>query len=395
MKIALLLSAAALCFAADELRPFEGQAAVGTLLRPGTLDVDETHKRFTIGSSGENMWARADDFHFVWKKMSGDVALSASMSFPQPGGNAHRKAILMIRQSLDTDSAYVDAALHGDGLTSLQSRETKGGLTKEVGTNAATPARMRIEKRGEYFLLFMAREGEPLHLAGGSMRLPLDGPFYVGIGVCAHDKNAFEKVVFSDVKLESLPPTAGPGTLFSTLETVVITSTDRRVASVAKGRLESPAWAMDGKSVSFFEAGKPKRSKLDGAEPMDAPELPLVNRTLDVTPNGQWIYFASARSGTSHVWKMNAEGADQAQVTQDEYQDFDPHLSPDGTRLVFLSALQALVKDTDVLLRVMNLTDGKITVVAKLIGGRGTLGPGPWSPDGKRLTFVSYQYLPE
>ena len=399
MKRSLLLAAvSALCAAAaDNLGPFEGRSDVGAVLKPGTVEVDLAQKQFTISASGENMWAREDDFHFVWKKASGDVAITASAAFPKPGGNAHRKAILMIRQSLDQDSAYVDAALHGDGLTSLQSRDTQGGLTKEVGTAAAAPTRMRIEKRGDYFTLYMAREGEPLHLAGGSMKLSLTEPFYIGLAVCAHDKNAFETAVFSDVQVETLAP-AKTTKLYSTLETVVVTSTDRRVSYVTDARIESPAWSVDGKSLSFLEGGRPKRAVPDSGKAADAQDVPRSGKSAEMTPDGQWIYFASSKNG--HIWRMNSEGGEQSQVTSDEFQDFDPHLSPDGKRVAFLSSTALLTKDGDVLLRVMNLADGpngqaKVTVIAKLIGGHGTLGPGAWSPDGKRLTFVSYQYLPE
>ena len=62
----------------------------------------------------------ADAFQFAWKKISGDVEISADVSFPNSGGNEHKKAVLMLRQSLDADSVYADVALHGNGLTSLQ-----------------------------------------------------------------------------------------------------------------------------------------------------------------------------------------------------------------------------------------------------------------------------------
>ena len=192
------------------------------------------------------------------------------------------------------------------------------------------------------------------------------------------------------MRVEALPAVK-TSKLYSTLETVVVTSTDRRVAYVTDSRIESPAWSVDGKSVSFFEAGKPRRMVPDGGKPADAPDLPRSGKSAEMTPDGQWIYLAKG----NHIWRMNAEGGDASQITNDEWQDSDPHLSPDGKRVVFLSSAQPLSKDEDVLLRVMNLADGKISVISKLIGGPGTLGPGAWSPDGRRLTFVSYQYLPE
>src|SRR6267143_2097152 len=81
------------------------------------------------------------------------ISLSPEVARAQTGaagGNPHRKACLMLRQSLDADAAYADAALHGDGLTSLQSRETKGALTREIQSNLSAPKRLRLEKRGKY-----------------------------------------------------------------------------------------------------------------------------------------------------------------------------------------------------------------------------------------------------
>ncbi len=73
---------------------------------------------------GANLWLNTDAFQFVYKRISGDVTLTADIHFVGQGVEEHRKATLMIRQSLQPDSAYADAALHGDGLTSLQYRPT-------------------------------------------------------------------------------------------------------------------------------------------------------------------------------------------------------------------------------------------------------------------------------
>ena len=138
------------------------------------------------------MWFAADAFQFAWKKVSGDVALTADISFLGAGGNAHRKAVLMVRQSLDADSPYADVALHGNGLTSLQFRDEKGAVTHEVQANISAPKRLRIEKRGDYFHMLLD-EGNELQFAAGSPRIPIQAPFYVGIGVCSHDKDVVEK----------------------------------------------------------------------------------------------------------------------------------------------------------------------------------------------------------
>ena len=72
----------------------------------------------------------------------------------------------MMRQSLEPDSAYVDVALHGDGLTSLQYRETKGAPTHEIQSNISAPAQLRIEKRGDYVSMWLGARGEKLQTCG-------------------------------------------------------------------------------------------------------------------------------------------------------------------------------------------------------------------------------------
>jgi TolB protein len=97
------------------------------------------------------MWAAADAFQFVWRKMSGDLVLTADIAFENKDGDPHKKAVLMIRQTLDADSAYVDVALHNVGLTSLQARETKGAATHEIQSSVSSPRRLGILKRGDTF----------------------------------------------------------------------------------------------------------------------------------------------------------------------------------------------------------------------------------------------------
>jgi TolB protein len=217
---------------------FEKSSDVGTVLNAGSVEYDAAKKTYTVAGSGENMWAAADAFQYVWKRASGDVTLSADIAFIGTGGNAHRKAVLMVRQSLDADSVYVDAAVHGVGLTSIQAREEKGGTTHEVQANITAPKRLRLEKRGDIFYMLVAGEGEQLRLGGGSKRIVLKEPFYVGIGVCAHDPKVVEKAVFSNVELVTGPPAKSKKpALYSTLEVVPVSTTDCRTVWVGPGVL--------------------------------------------------------------------------------------------------------------------------------------------------------------
>ncbi len=214
------------------------------------------------------MWFAADAFQFAWKKVSGDVTLTADISFLTNTGNEHKKAVLMLRQSLDADSIYADVALHASGLTSLQFRDEKGAVTREVQSNLSAPKHLRIAKRGDYVYMSLGNEVEP-KVAGGWLRIPLQGAFYVGLGVCSHDKDVVEKAVFSNVELTQPAATRiGKPVLYSTLETIAVDSTDRRVAYLAQGRFEAPNWTHDGTAFLFNREGHIERLAVGSDTPV-------------------------------------------------------------------------------------------------------------------------------
>ena len=192
-----------LCSAsAAQLGIFQGQGDVGTVLHPGSASYDAARQSYTVTGSGDNMWFGTDDFQFAWKKVSGDVAISsADIAFMGEKGNNHRKAVLMIRQSLDGEFAAVDIARHGDGLTSLQFRDAEGADDSRGRVQCRRAKTVGIEKHGDYFYAFVSGADGKLAPVGCVDQTGAGGPFYVGIGVCAHDKDATETAVFSNVKL--------------------------------------------------------------------------------------------------------------------------------------------------------------------------------------------------
>jgi hypothetical protein len=463
---------------------FETQTDIGKPAHAGSVEYDGQRKSYLITGGGKNMWGPEDAFHFVWKRMSGDVAFTANIRWPGPGKEPHRKACLLIRQSLDADSAYVDAAVHGDGLTSLQYRPARGERTYEIQSNLSRPIRVRIDKQGDRFLMSVAAEGQPLRHAGGSFKLQLQEPFYVGLGVCAHNDAVVEKAEFTDVEITNERFESGKKPMVeSTLEVVDIASKDRRVVYQASGVIEAPNWTPDGQSFLFNSKGRIYRLPVSGgeAELVDtgfanrcnndhglSPDgkqlaishhaaggksliylLPSIGGTpkqltatgpsyfhgwspdgqtivycaerngdFDVYsipanggeekrlttapglddgpeygPAGQFVYFNSVRSGRMQIWRMRPDGSEQEQVTADDFNNWFPHPSPDGKWIVFLS-YDKDVKDhpanREVQLRLMPIKGGPIQGLAKLFGGQGTINVPSWSPDSRKVAFVSY-----
>jgi hypothetical protein len=198
---------------------FDGQADVGAALVPGRASFDAATGRYTIDSAGYNIWYTRDEFRYLWKRMSGDVSLAADISYPDLSGYGDRKAVLVIRQSLDDDAKEAIVALHGLGMIHLAVRPERdvrikdteyriGGRGRPGGASpdslvTVMAQRIGIEKRGDAFALFVSLEGEPMHQFGPPITLHLDEPFYVGIGFCSHLPVTSDTAMLSNVVLEN------------------------------------------------------------------------------------------------------------------------------------------------------------------------------------------------
>ena len=489
---------------------FENHEDVGTVLHPGSATFNAAKGTYALRGSGENMWSTQDAFQFAWKKVSGDLELTAEVAFPNARGNPHKKAVLVFRQSLEAGAVYADIALHGNGLLALQYRDELGGVTREVKSNlsprdqnappsaAALPAiRLRLTRRGDFLYMFVGKPGETPHYDGESIRVPLKGEFYAGIGICAHDKNVIEEATFSNVQLGSLPASTGTPILVSTLEVVAANSTDRQVIYYAPGRFEAPNWSRDGSYLLFNSNGHLERLNLtrgtpelintgtqsrlnndhgispdgtqlaisDNSQETKSPDgkpdhdslvyvVPITGGTprqitknapsywhgwspdgktlafvgqrngdfdiytipvtggdetrlttakglddgCEYSPDGNYIYFNSERIGHMQIWRMKSDGSNQEQVFSDDYNNWFPHVSPDGKWMVFLTYERDVTghpENKNVRLRLMNLQNEnkEIGVLAQLFGGQGTINVPSWSPDSNSVAFVSYALL--
>jgi TolB protein len=322
---------------------FEGQSDIGALAVPGTGTYDAAAGTYTVSAAGANIWATADAFHFLWKKVSGDVSLTADIDFPVKTANAppHRKAVLMLRQDLTPDSAYADAAFHGSGMTALQFRHIKGGISQDIELNTTSASRFRIERRGDIITLFVSISGEPLHQVGSSTRVRLSDDFYLGLGVCAHNANVPEKAVFSKVESKSLtPPASATTTLYSSLQTVPIDPGSRRGSMVytMQGRFEAPNWSRDGKALVFDQDGKIMTVAATGGTPraLDIGEASHCNGSHGFSPDGEWLAISCGMPGKpeSRVYIVPANGGTPRIVTEGA-NSYWHSWSPDGNTIFF------------------------------------------------------------
>jgi TolB protein len=333
---------------------FSDRSDIGTVLHPGSATFDAERGAYTVTGSGDNTWFKSDDLQYVWKKVDvSDVALSSEIHFPTEGGNAHRKAMLMIRQSLDPDSPYVDIARHGDGLTSLQYRDAKGEVTREIETSVSGPPSLRLVKHGDFFYVLYADKDGRWQFSGAAMKLPMKDGFYVGLGLCSHDKDVTEKAVFTNVQLTAANAGASDaGVLISTLETVPIASTDRRVVYTAAGHFEAPNWLRDNSGFLINQDGRLQlveaqptggepgagpRMRWNGKPPVAVDSSPStkLNNDHGLSPDGRSVAFSdSTEPGGSRVYTMPVSGGKPEKITADG-PSYWHGWSPDGKTLAF------------------------------------------------------------
>ncbi|HEY7194968.1 MAG TPA: hypothetical protein VH439_14595 [Gemmatimonadales bacterium] len=487
-----------LATAQSPIGQFDAQADVGHVQKAGAGQFDPRYQEYRISGSGQNMWENRDDFHFVWKRMTGNFTVSALANFIGPNVEEHRKIGWTIRPTLESNGIHVTAALHGNGLMSLQYRRTVGGTTEEAKSPDSLPdgdAVIQLERRNGVYIMSVARFGDTLatqELTG----LSLPDTVYVGLFVCAHNDTVVESATFSNVRItKPAPADLVPyrDYLGSNLEILDVASGNATIVHQYRGSFQAPNWTRDGKALIYAQEGRlyrfdlasrsaaaintgfatrnnndhvlsfdgrmlaisnhlpddsggpsivytvpttggtPKRitakgpSYLHGWSPdgrwlvfvgqrndeFDIYKIPAsggeeirltVSPGLDdgpeFTPDGKYIYFSSVRSGRMQIWRMRPDGSGQEQVTNDGFHNWFPHISPDGKWIAFISFLPSEVAADDhpfykhVLLRLMPIGGGPARVIAYVYGGQGTINVPSWSPDGKRLAFVSNTAVP-
>jgi len=414
---------------AQNLGIFKGHGDIGSVKHEGSVQFDNTTKSYTISGSGSNMWFDNDELHFVWKKMSGDISLASDIEFIGEGTDPHRKACLIIRQSLEPNSAYADVAVHGDGLTSIQYREATGAITREVQANLSAPKRVRIEKEGDYVSMSAVLEGDELKSTGGSFKLRFDEPFYLGLGVCSHNADVVESAKFSNVIIDEIKQR--PDSLKkveSTLEVIPISSFDRKVVYHTQDHIEAPNWSPDGETLIYNSKGLLYKIPAEGGEPEliptdfakkinndhgispDGTQMVISDQTetgksliysLPIeggipkkitpvgpsywhgwSPDGKTLAYCAERNGNYDIYTIPFEGGEETRLTTSEGLDDGPDYSPDGKYIYFNS------KRTGTMQIWRMKTDGsdqeQIT----------TDKPNDWfahpSPDGKWIVYISF-----
>jgi Tol biopolymer transport system component len=468
---------------------FSRHADIGNVLHKGTVIYNPEDQAYTITGSGTNMWFGVDEFHYLWIPLKGNFIVRANISFFGQGVEAHRKAGWIIRDHLGTSSPHVNAAVHGDGLTSLQYRKAEGVDTQEETVPVRAPGVIQLERKGNTFIMSAAVAGQPFTVVQ-VQDIELKNEVFAGLYVCSHNPDVSETAVFSNVRIiKPAPENFQPyhDYIGCNLEILDINSRNSRIIFTTPHSIQAPNWTNDNRSLIFNSNGllytynlqdnsisqinsgfadnnnndhvlsfdgkflgishhrdedngnstvyimpvegssTPEMITMGGASYLhgwspDGTNLLFTgnrNNKYDIyrisvdtkqetrltdaeglddgseySPDGKYIYFNSNRTGTMQIWRMNADGSEQVQLTDGSYQDWFPHVSPDNQWIVFLSYPPEVPSGDHpfckhVLIRLMPVAGGEPEIIGYVYGGQGTMNVPSWSPDSKKIAFVS------
>ena len=466
---------------------------IGNPANKGDFQFDNEKQNFTLSGSGYNIWFERDEFYFVSQELTGDFIITANLKFLGEGVDPHRKIGLMIRNSSDEDAVYMDGAIHGDGLTSLQYREAKGAETLQIESELKSPEIVQVERKGNEYIFRASKDGKPFTVVGNITMKNMKDKIIAGMFISAHNAEVIEKAEFWNVRIE-VPAAEGvdgyqtPSP--SRLEILDVETGLREVIYETETHIEAPNWSRDGKfliynsggklykfdlkkrvpelintgdvvsnnndhGISFdgkmlamssttqvdnrnvsiiytvpIDGGTPKRitekghSYWHGWSPDDkwlsycaernsnydvykipsegGDEIRLTtSEALDDgpenSPDGKYIYFNSTRTGMMQIWRMKPDGSNQEQITDDYFQNWFAHPSPDGKKMIMISyppevPAASHPHNQRVMLRLLSPEGKNSKTVAYLYGGQGTINVPSWSPDSRKVEFVSYTY---
>jgi hypothetical protein len=427
--LCLLIPALSFCQSGAGL--FDQFTDVGSAVPPGSVEHSLGPDSYRITGGGSNMWEARDEFHLLWKKVSGDAEICTYVQFTGAGTHPHRKAGAMFRESLEPDSPYADIAVHGNGLAALQFRRKKGGLTEEVRSSVQAPERVRIARHGDIISLEVARAGEPFRpIAALTVALP--ETMLAGLFVCSHDAARSETAIFRNVTLQN-PGVIDPKnrTVESTLEAVRIDTGERRIIRRALEHVEAPNWSRDGSHLIYSGGGALWRIPATGGTPVridtggvdcnndhgispDGALLAISGRIgkgqsqiyvmpaaggkprlitplapsywHGWSPDGRILTYCASRGGEYDIYTMPVEGGQETRLTTAAGLDDGPDYSPDGRWIYFNSERTGLM-------RIWRMRpDGS---------GQELISRGPesadWfahpSPDGRWIAYTSYDRI--
>lgn len=183
-------------------------ADIGSPAVPGTVSVSQGS--YAIHAAGRDIWDTADQYHFVYQAVTGDVDVSLRVR-SVARSHAWAKSGVMIRESLAPGSRHAFALLSAGRGYAFHRRVDPGGFTEaQAGVAGASPGWVRLVRTGSRIEAFRSADGAAWASLGFDI-VPMGDTVYVGIATTAHNEGAAARALLDSLTLRPLSGTPVAG----------------------------------------------------------------------------------------------------------------------------------------------------------------------------------------
>jgi Tol biopolymer transport system component len=379
---------------------FQNNTDIGNPKNAGSAIYNSSDQSYAIKGSGYNIWFARDEFQYVYNKIKGDFILTANFKFEGKGTEAHRKTGWMLRASTDENSLHISATLHGDGLTVMQWRDSKGAEMKdpegEIFAKGSGYDIIQIERSGKIIYMRAAHTGKPLEKIGSYEMGNLPDEILAGLFVCSHNPEITEEATIWNVRIDKpVGDDYNPGKegyLGCRLETLNVFDGKRMVIYEKPDRFEAPNWMPDGKQLLFNMDGLLYKIPVTGGDlvKLNTGFANKNNNDHGISFDGKRLAISCQKEGSngggSAVYVLPLKGGTPRLITE-ETPSYFHGWAPNNKELVYVA--QRNGKNIYNIYR-NSIKGGKEVALTDLKAGEHVDGC-EYSPDGKYIYFNGSQ----
>ncbi|HZS03609.1 MAG TPA: biopolymer transporter TolR [Blastocatellia bacterium] len=397
---------------------------IGWIIRP-SLDTDAPHVNASLHGDGLTSFQFRRTKGAITEQMAFDEKGCDVVQLERAGGRyimsvAHFGETFVSKEIPDValgDEVYVGLYVcsHNNGVTEtavfrdveliIPARENFVPYREYIGSNleimdlATYQRRVLYQVKDSLQAPNWTRDGKALIYNHNGLLYRFDlktnAPTLLDTGDVRRNNN--DHVISFDGRMLGISSTSAEDGNVSMIYTVPITG-GTPVKVTKKGPSYLHGWSPDKKWLVFTGRRNDEldiyRIPASGGEEIQLTTTKGVDDGPEFTPDGRYIYFNSFRTGLMQIWRMKPDGSEQTPITNDGFNNWFPHVSPDGRWIVFISFPKDIAPGDHpfykrVYLRLMPTGGGAPKVIAYLYGGQGTINVPSWSPDSRKIAFVS------